>query len=102
MKIQAELSERAYELLDFEESKRGFILDIGCGSGLSGEVLTENGHLWVGMDISKEMLKVAKEENEVEEDLLLADIGYGIPFLPGTFDGAIRFIFELFEQTTFF
>lgn len=27
-----------------------------CGSGLSGEVLTEQGHYWVGFDISKSML----------------------------------------------
>ena len=27
-----------------------------CGSGLSGEVLTEAGHHWVGVDISQHML----------------------------------------------
>ena len=27
-----------------------------CGSGLSGECLTENGHVWVGLDISPHML----------------------------------------------
>lgn len=27
-----------------------------CGSGLSGECLTEQGHVWVGMDISRSML----------------------------------------------
>lgn len=27
-----------------------------CGSGLSGEALTEEGHYWVGVDISKSML----------------------------------------------
>ena len=27
-----------------------------CGSGLSGEALTEAGHHWVGIDISKPML----------------------------------------------
>jgi len=37
------------------------ILDIGCGSGLSGEVLSEEGHFWVGLDISKDMLNVAVE-----------------------------------------
>jgi 18S rRNA (guanine1575-N7)-methyltransferase len=33
-------------------------LDIGCGSGLSGEVLEEDGHFWVGMDISPSMLSI--------------------------------------------
>ena len=27
-----------------------------CGSGLSGEVLSEHGHQWIGFDISKAML----------------------------------------------
>jgi len=27
-----------------------------CGSGLSGEQLTEEGHYWVGVDISEHML----------------------------------------------
>ena len=27
-----------------------------CGSGLSGECLTEQGHLWMGLDISTSML----------------------------------------------
>ena len=27
-----------------------------CGSGLSGECLTDNGHFWVGVDISPHML----------------------------------------------
>lgn len=33
------------------------------------------------------LLEIAKER-EVEGDLLLGDIGNGIPFQPGTFDGA--------------
>jgi len=27
-----------------------------CGSGLSGECLTEQGHVWTGLDISSSML----------------------------------------------
>jgi 18S rRNA (guanine1575-N7)-methyltransferase len=63
-------------------------LDIGCGSGLSGDVLTEHGHIWVGMDISKSMLEIAMK-NEVQGDLLNVDIGQGFSFRPGTFDYAI-------------
>jgi hypothetical protein len=29
-------------------------------------------------------------EREVEGDVLLGDMGYGMPFRPGSFDGAIR------------
>jgi 18S rRNA (guanine1575-N7)-methyltransferase len=50
-----------------------FVLDLGCGSGLSGECLEENGHYWVGVDISPAMLKIA-QEREVEGDLLLGDL----------------------------
>uniref|UniRef100_A0A8C3PWU1 BUD23 rRNA methyltransferase and ribosome maturation factor n=1 Tax=Chrysolophus pictus TaxID=9089 RepID=A0A8C3PWU1_CHRPC len=42
----------------------------------------------IGVDISRAMLDVAVER-EVEGDLLLADMGDGIPFRPGTFDGCI-------------
>lgn len=28
----------------------------GCGSGLSGETISENGHHWIGLDISEAML----------------------------------------------
>nr|ACO11023.1 methyltransferase BUD23 [Caligus rogercresseyi] len=64
------------------------VLDLGCGSGLSGEVVEESGHYWVGMDISGSMLGVARER-EVEGDLILGDMGDGIPFRAGAFDGAI-------------
>lgn len=33
-----------------------FILDVGCGSGLSGECLSDAGHFWIGFDISQAML----------------------------------------------
>lgn len=82
------MSERAIELLVLPEDTPCYLLDIGCGSGLSGSVLEDQGHIWVGMDISTAMLNVANER-EVEGDLLLADMGQGCPFRPGTFDGAI-------------
>ena len=35
-------------------------LDIGCGSGLSGEILSNHNLDWVGVDISLDMLNVAR------------------------------------------
>lgn len=86
--IQQKLSERALELLALPEDVSCYILDIGCGSGLSGDVLTEADHVWIGIDISPSMLDVAIAR-EVEGDLVLGDMGNGLPFRPGTFDGVI-------------
>lgn len=82
------MAERAYELLLLPEDESCLVLDVGCGSGLSGRVLEENGHHWIGIDISKSMLEVALDR-EVEGDLILGDMGEGMPFKAGTFDAVI-------------
>jgi 18S rRNA (guanine1575-N7)-methyltransferase len=82
------MSERAVELLNMDGQEGSLILDIGCGSGLSGEILSENGFLWLGLDISRDMLNVARER-DCEGDLLQIDMGQGFRFRPGVFDGAI-------------
>ena len=98
---------RALELLNLPPDEPAFLLDIGCGSGLSGEILDEEGYLWVGVDIAPSMLgesvyfvrlhvrrlnsrEEVALEREVEGDLFLQDIGQGFGFRPGSFDGAIR------------
>ena len=82
------MAERCVEILAIPEGKECLILDIGCGSGLSGSVLTDHGYEWIGVDISPSMLDVAKL-NEVEGDLINLDIGQGFSFRPGSFDYAI-------------
>ncbi len=110
MEIQLVMSERAVELLCLPEDQPCHIVDLGCGSGLSGETLTEQGHIWTGVDISSAMLSMFKytlfihfynqywyyqfvsdvaKEREVEGDLILGDLGQGLPFRAGAFDGAI-------------
>jgi 18S rRNA (guanine1575-N7)-methyltransferase len=59
--VQREITERAIELLRLDSDTPALVLDIGCGSGLSGQVLEEKGHVWVGCDVSRDMLTVAKE-----------------------------------------
>lgn len=86
--IQADMTYRALELLNMPQSQPAFLLDIGCGSGLSGEILDEEGYTWAGVDIAPSMLQVALER-EVDGDLFLQDIGQGFGFRPGSFDGAI-------------
>jgi 18S rRNA (guanine1575-N7)-methyltransferase len=57
------MAERCLELLALPASSSdpslpqpSLLLDIGCGSGLSGEIIDEAGHQWVGCDISASML----------------------------------------------
>src|SRR6202021_1837622 len=54
--IQADMTHRAIELLNLPPDQPAFLLDIGCGSGLSGEILDGEGHVWAGMDIAPSML----------------------------------------------
>jgi 18S rRNA (guanine1575-N7)-methyltransferase len=68
-KIQRDMTLRALELLNLPKedaptglNRSALLLDIGCGSGLSGDVLTEQGHTWIGVDISADMLRIAKED----------------------------------------
>uniref|UniRef100_A0A914S6Y9 Methyltransferase type 11 domain-containing protein n=1 Tax=Parascaris equorum TaxID=6256 RepID=A0A914S6Y9_PAREQ len=56
--VQWEMSARALELLALMDEQPSLLLDIGCGSGLSGEVLSEAGHHWIGVDISEAMLSM--------------------------------------------
>ncbi|KAK8794785.1 hypothetical protein WA158_001766 [Blastocystis sp. Blastoise] len=86
--IQSQLSDRALELLCLPPNESCYLLDVGCGSGLSGLSITEKGHYWVGCDVSPSMLHVA-HDNECDGDIMLRDMGQGMPFRQGVFDGAI-------------
>ena len=88
IEIQTQMAERALEMLCLPEDVPSLILDVGCGTCLSGEVLDEAGHQWIGTDISRDML-VCAHERETEGDVLHADMGHGLSFRQGTFDGAI-------------
>lgn len=54
--IQEQMCRRALELLLLPHDKSILLLDIGCGSGLSGNVIEKYGHIWIGIDISHAML----------------------------------------------
>lgn len=87
--IQVEITERAIEMLALPDGRPSYILDIGCGSGLSGQVLEKHGHYWCGCDISGDMLNVAREHDSTTGDLIEHDSGLGMPFRPASFDGII-------------
>eukprot|EP00574_Skeletonema_japonicum_P002404 CAMPEP_0201725074 /NCGR_PEP_ID=MMETSP0593-20130828/8585_1 /ASSEMBLY_ACC=CAM_ASM_000672 /TAXON_ID=267983 /ORGANISM="Skeletonema japonicum, Strain CCMP2506" /LENGTH=336 /DNA_ID=CAMNT_0048216395 /DNA_START=18 /DNA_END=1028 /DNA_ORIENTATION=- len=71
--IQREITERAIELLKLPSDRPSFILDVGCGSGLSGQVLEEHGHVWVGCDVSRDMLNMANERIERKREEAMGD-----------------------------
>lgn len=71
--IQREITERAIELLKLPPNRSSFILDVGCGSGLSGQVLEEHGHVWVGCDVSRDMLNMANERIERKREEAMGD-----------------------------
>ena len=66
--VQREITERAIELLCLDPNSPSLVLDIGCGSGLSGQVLEEKGHVWVGCDVSRDMLDVANERRQAKRE----------------------------------
>ncbi|TKJ24986.1 MAG: hypothetical protein CEE42_08995 [Promethearchaeota archaeon Loki_b31] len=67
-----------YNVLD---GNHYIIVDLGCGSGFSSEILVDSGHRVIGIDILIDMLSKAKTkkknlENKKNLELILADINY--------------------------
>lgn len=93
--IQTELSDRALELLQFDVTcGPQYLLDVGCGSGISSRCIEKAGHFWVGCDISLNMINLnvdhqQEDKNKSQGSLICSDMGQGLPFRPGMFDGAI-------------
>ena len=58
MEIQSQMSERALELLALPADRPCMVLDIGCGSGLSGECLDEQGHFWYEYSVEHHLEKL--------------------------------------------
>jgi len=66
--VQREITDRAIELLRLDPNAPALVLDVGCGSGLSGQVLEEKGHVWLGCDVSRDMLDVANERRQAKRE----------------------------------
>lgn len=61
------------------------ILDIGCGTGLSGKALAAVGYSNItGHDVNEEMLALARHAN-VYREVGVTDVANPFPFSPGTY-----------------
>lgn len=85
--IQTHLAQRAVQLLGLP-ARGGVVLDIGCGTGIGGAVLEKEGHTWVGLDVSMDML-LGRRRGNGPSDVVCADMGAGLPFRRKVFDGVI-------------
>ena len=68
--IQSSMTHRALSLLHLPPTHPSLVLDLGCGSGLSGSILssTPPHHIWVGIDISPSMLAIALERQAESQE----------------------------------
>ena len=73
-------------LASVTDNKNINILDIGCGTGISGNILSETGFTQIdGCDINPEMLKIA-DTRKIYQDLWLSNIENPFPFDTGKYD----------------
>jgi len=95
--IQGKITEKCLEIM--KSPRNSLVLDIGCGSGISTERIMDKGNFVTGVDISREMLVLAKRRvqrieyegrlAEKQSDFLCVDIGEGLPFKSASFDYAV-------------
>ncbi len=81
-KIQADLTLNLLHLMNIRKGSK--ILDAGCGSGISTEILN-NQHRPIGIDISKQMIHIA-----TKKDIPVIQASFNnIPFKDSSFDALI-------------
>lgn len=90
----AEITENGYQtprrcaqaLARHCDNPEASILDIGCGTGLSGLAFRSAGFVNLsGNDLSQEMLDIAKTR-DIYNNLTLADLNHPLDFAQGSFD----------------
>lgn len=88
--IQKDMTRYAMELLHigYNCHKKHFILDIGCGCGVSSSVMESAGHFVIGVDISRNLLTHGRSQNTLN-DFITTDVTKGLVFRQGSFCFAI-------------
>ena len=80
-------TERQIQFLKSHLKPAGYVLDLACGSGRHSIVLSAEGYMMVGLDVSLRLLKIAKQRSQ-DIAVVLGDIRF-LPFKTGTFDAAV-------------
>ncbi len=79
------------------ETKKGISLDLGCGTGNYTLELKNKGFEVFGLDISKQMLKIAKKKRK--DLFLIRGDAYLLPFKDNTFDLVLSItLFEFIKE----
>ena len=96
-KIQREMTQRALEILNI--TPPAIFLDVGCGTGISMQVLKEARFEGMGIDIAEPMLAIARQKGF---NVVKADFTIQIPFDSNYFDliisiSTLQWIFHGFK-----
>lgn len=88
--IQSDMTKYALKLLKYSacNDKSEMFLDIGCGCGISSQIIESYGHFCVGVDISHNLLDHAWNAQSAS-DFIQLDVSKGLNFKQGTFRFAI-------------
>jgi ubiquinone/menaquinone biosynthesis C-methylase UbiE len=77
----------------------GRILDVACGPGVLAPVLGPRAEHLVGLDLTAETLRLARERSEVEHVSWVRGLAGAAPFAAGSFDAAVvRLALHHFED----
>ena len=68
---------------------RGTCLDLGCGTGVAIPALLERGWRVVGVDLSGDQLRLARQRTEGPDAWLVAADAAALPFADGAFDAVV-------------
>lgn len=85
--VTAPISRIRDKVVDFTDARNGSrILDIGTGTGRQAFAFAKRGYDATGIDLSKDMLRVANKKNKYENAGFLVADASNLPFRDSSFD----------------